>query len=152
MATAFTFSGISFPTFVNPTNVKAETAKEPGNIPANAEVFFDANNEIQSFNVGSYWDVYDQYLLGNIVNKNNGLKLTSSTDGGIISGADTSQAAEVTSPQTYQISMTGSNGDSVTKTISGVSIPKNATVTLTGPGGTCSEETNTVTWTIPVFI
>ncbi len=46
MATAFTFSGISFPTFVNPTNVKAETAKEPGNIPANAEVFFDANNEI----------------------------------------------------------------------------------------------------------
>lgn len=135
MATAFAFSGISFPTFVNPTNVKAETAKEPGNIPANAEVFFDANNEIQSFNVGSYWDVYDQYLLGNIVNKNNGLKLTSSTDGGIISGADTSQAAEVISPQTYQISMTGSNGDSATKTISGVSIPKNATVTLTGPGG-----------------
>lgn len=87
MATAFTFSEISFPTCVNPTNVKAETAKEPGNIPANAEVFFDANNEIQSFNVGSYWDVYDQYLLGNIVNKNNGLKLTSSTDGGIISGA-----------------------------------------------------------------
>ena len=42
MATAFAFSGISFPTFVNPTNVKAETAKEPGNIPANAEVFFDA--------------------------------------------------------------------------------------------------------------
>lgn len=135
MATAFAFSGISFPTFVNPTSVKAETAKEPGNIPANAEVFFDANNEIQSFNVGSYWDVYDQYLLGNIVNKNNGLKLTSSTDGGIISGADTSQTAEVTSPQTYQISMTGSNGDSATKTISGVSIPKNATVTLTGPGG-----------------
>ena len=62
MATAFTFSGISFPTFVNPTNVKAETAKEPGNIPANAEVFFDANNEIQSFNVGSvsytHLDVY----------------------------------------------------------------------------------------------
>lgn len=47
--------------------------------------------------------------------------------------------------------MTGSNGDSATKTISGVSIPKNATVTLTGPGGTCSEETNTVTWTIPVL-
>ncbi len=89
--------------------------------------------------------------MGNIVNKNNGLKLTSSTDGGIISGADTSQAAEVTSPQTYQISMTGSNGDSATKTISGVSIPKNATVTLTGSGGACSEETNTVTWTIPVL-
>ena len=135
MATAFAFSGISFPTFVNPTSVKAETAKEPGNIPENAEVFFDANNEIQSFNVGSYWDVYDQYLLGNSVNKNNGLKLTSSTDGGIISGADTSQVAEITSPQSYQISMTGSSGEATSKTISGVSIPKNATVTLTGPGG-----------------
>ena len=54
MAIAFVFTSVSVPTFVNPTNVKAEIAKEPGNIPANAEVFFDANDEIQSFNVGSY--------------------------------------------------------------------------------------------------
>ena len=142
MALAFAVTSISFPSFVNPTVVKAETAKGEGQIPGNAEIFFDAYNEIQSFNVGSYWDVYDQILKGNATNKANGLKLTSSTDGGIIaedissaSDKDYTDNGDGTYQRVYNIPITANGGNATNASISNVKIPKGATVTLTGPEG-----------------
>lgn len=142
MALTFVVTSVSFPSFVNPANVKAETAKAPGNIPGNAQIFFDANGENQSFNIEHYWDVYNQVLNGNATNIANKLVLTSSTDGGIISGnsegtgaGDGEVADSGNHTQTYTVSVPSNNGYASGKSIGGVNIPKGAKVTLTGPEG-----------------
>lgn len=80
--------------------------------PENYNLFFDSKDEAYSFNTATYWDVYQQDLgvkkgtnqLGTN-GDNNGLVLTSSTDGALVPKGASASAEAKTYPAT--VSLTG---------------------------------------------